>query len=129
MKPRVIAVATLALIGIPQLAPGQSESPIRMSGAELQALLPGATMSATNRFGQPFSQSFNANGSVTGRSVTLAEPHLPSFANGAWEIRGDAVCLYWDKWPQSCFGVERVGAGYRYAPPSGIAGFPFSLSR
>jgi hypothetical protein len=100
----------------------------RLTGAELQALLPGATMSATNRYGQPFSQKFSG-GSVHGQSIQLIEPHLPTYASGNWEVKGDQVCIYWDKWPQSCFGLEGNGATYRYAPPSGITGYPVAISR
>ncbi|MBV6658833.1 MAG: hypothetical protein KI785_13810 [Devosiaceae bacterium] len=105
MKSR-LAVAAAASITLALSAAPSAAQPL--TGAQLQELLPGATMAAS-RMGMQFRMVFDPSGELQGSMGIMR-------MSGAWSIEGDMLCVDMprqrDDAPR-CQSFERTAAGIR----------------
>ena len=79
----------------------------RFSAAELQQVVPGATVKGTVAEGGTFEGTYHPDGTMEIRTDTDSD-------TGTWVLEGDTICLTWQKWRKGeryCIYWEREPDG------------------
>ena len=95
----------------------------RLSAAELQRLVPGATLKGTVAGGGTFEGTYHSDGTMAIRTETDSD-------TGTWEFEGDTVCLTWRAWRDGkryCIYWERTADGYVSRFPDGRLSTSFEI--
>lgn len=99
MAARFPALALAALAAMPTGAAGEP-----LGFAEIEAVIPGATTSGVNAFGNPYTVRFMKEGLIEGVAGGSDEYR----DGGDWWIEGDSLCRRWNVWldgQTNCFSV------------------------
>jgi hypothetical protein len=72
-------------------------------GFEIRKALSGITLDGVYRGGAFFSETYSEDGSIRYHDANGAD-------SGAWSVRGDTFCTFYDRQPGACFYVLSHGA-------------------
>lgn len=99
-----------------------------LRGDQLRTILVGHTLHSVNMHQQPYDETFNADGTIIGRSVREDDLQTPIVDTGHWGLEGNSMCIAWDHWQggqTKCWNAlwDPAAGVYRYAQ----SGVPFSV--
>ena len=100
ITPFACALAAL-FMSVTQIAAAQPMRPAAPSSGpldetQLRSLLVGHTLSSVNLDRQPYSETFQADGTILGRSVRKEDLSTPIWDYGKWRMQGNAMCITWN---------------------------------
>ncbi|MEM6481072.1 MAG: hypothetical protein AAF922_19665 [Pseudomonadota bacterium] len=113
---KVIAISAAALLSAGLVAGTAEAQTLEASAA--QNVMSGATITGTNSFGNPYSVTFAANGTVAG----VAGLNDEFKDTGSWWMDEAKFCRQYSEWFEgkaACFGVSTDGDVVRFHSANG----------
>jgi hypothetical protein len=95
--PAVVLAIIASLVALPA---GAGE---RMKAAEIDKAFRGMTLDGVYSNGSFFTEVYNPDGSIRYHDATAAD-------SGAWSVKNDMFCTFYEGKQGACFFVEREGA-------------------
>lgn len=114
MKTRALT-AVVAMSAALLVAPAQAQT---LDASAAKAVMSGANITGTNSFGNPYSVTFNSNGTIDG----VAGLNNEFKDTGSWWMDGNKFCRKYKAWLEAkaeCFGISTESGNVRFHNASG----------